>query len=150
MLLSTTQEAGMAEKDKLKQARQKSRFAAMEALRENKGFPIPPRKAMAQAKKSSKKLAYPLPPYAGANLVQLYRWAQFEWRKLGKRQGVVLPFVVLNALLTWEREKALQDHYWDELERAETKEVAARTYGAYGPQPRKRKLFGIIPLPGGK
>ena len=70
----------MPEKDKLKKARQKSRFAAMEALRENKGFPIPPRKAMSQAKKASKKLAYPLPPYAGAGPVQLFRWAQFEWR----------------------------------------------------------------------
>ncbi|HVG00602.1 MAG TPA: hypothetical protein VND68_12250 [Chloroflexia bacterium] len=140
----------MAEKDTIKQARQKSKFAAMEALRDNKGFPIPPRKAMSRAKKVSKKLAYPLPPYAGANLVQLYRWGQFEWRKLGRWQQVVLPVVVLNALLTWEREKELQDRYWDQVDRAQAKEAAAQAYGAYGPRPRKRKLFGIIPLPGGK
>lgn len=140
----------MAEKDKITEARRKSRFAAMEAMRENRGFPIAPRKAMAQAKKASKKLAYPLPPYAGANLAQLYRWAQFEWRKLGRWQRVALPVVVLNALLTWEREKELQDRYWDQLERAHTKELAARAYGAYGRQPGKRKLLGILPLPGRK
>ncbi|HEX8221541.1 MAG TPA: hypothetical protein VF914_20300 [Chloroflexia bacterium] len=140
----------MAEKDKVKKARQKSKFAAMEALRDNKGFPIPPRKAMSRAKKASKKLAYPLPPYAGANPVQLYRWGQFEWKKLGHWQRVVLPVVVLNALLTWERERELQDRYWDQLDRAQAKEAAAHAYGAYGPRPKKRKLFGIIPLPGGK
>jgi hypothetical protein len=140
----------MARKDKIKQARQKSKFAAMEALRENRGFPVPPRKAMSRAKKASKKLTYPLPPYAGANPVQLYKWARFEWRRLGKWQGVVLPFVVLNALLTWDRERELQDRYWDHLERSETKETAAQAYGAYGPRPKKRKLFGVIPLPGQK
>ncbi|MDQ5824632.1 MAG: hypothetical protein M3441_10550 [Chloroflexota bacterium] len=140
----------MAGKDKLKQTRQKSKFAAMEALRENRGFPVPPRKAMSQAKKASKKLAYPLPPYAGTSLVQLYKWAQFEWRRLGKWQSFVLPVVVLNALLTYDREKALQDRYWDQLERSETKEVAAQAYGAYGPRAKKRKLFGVIPLPGRK
>lgn len=140
----------MAEKDKIKKARQKSKFAAMEALRDNKGFPIPPRKAMSRAKKASKKLAYPLPPYAGANPVQLYRWGQFEWRKLGRWQRVVLPVVVLNALLTWERERELQDRYWDLVDRAQAKETAAQAYGAYGPRPRKRKLLSIIPLPGRK
>jgi hypothetical protein len=140
----------MAKKDKLKKDRQKSRFAAMEALRENKGFPLPPRKAMSQAKKASKKLAYPLPPYPGTNPVQLFRWAQFEWRKLGKWQNVVLPFVVLNALLTWEREKEHQDRYWDQLERGQTKEIAAQAYGAYGQRPKRRKLFGVIALPGKK
>ena len=140
----------MADKNKITTAREKSQLAAREALRENRGFPIPPRKAMSQAKKASKKLAYPLPPYAGANLLQLYRWAQFEWRKLGKWQRVVLPVVVLNALLTWEREKDIQDRYWDRLEHAQTKELAARAYGAYGPQPKKRKLLGILPLPSRK
>ncbi len=140
----------MAEKEMIKKARQKSRFAAMEAMRENRGFPVPPRRAMSQAKKASKKLAYPLPPYTGANPVQLYRWAHFEWRKLVRGRQVVLPFVMLNALLTWEREKELQDRYWEQLEHAKTKELAARAYGAYGPQPKKRKLLGIIPLPGGK
>jgi hypothetical protein len=140
----------MAAKDQVKKARQKSKFAAMEALRENKGFPLPPRKAMSQAKKASKKLTYPLPPYAGANPVQLYKWAQFEWRRVGKWQGLVLPIVVLNALLTWDRERELQNRYWDQLELSETKEIAARAYGAYGERPKKRKLFGVIPLPGKK
>ncbi len=140
----------MAQKEKIEQARQQSKSAAREALRENRGFPIPPRKAMSQAKKASKKLAYPLPPYAGANLAQLYRWTQFEWRKLGKWQRFVLPVVLLNALLTWEREKELQERYWGQLEHAQTKELAARAYGAYGPRLRKRKLLGVIPLPGGK
>ena len=140
----------MAKKDPVKKERQRSRFAAMEALRENKGFPIPPRKAMSQAKKASKKLAYPLPPYAGSNPVQIARWSQFEWRRLRKWHNVALPFVVLSALLTWEKERELQDRYMDDLERLQTKEAAARAYGAYGRQPKRRKLFGIIPLPGRK
>lgn len=140
----------MAQKDKVKKERQKSRFAAMEALRENKGFPIPPRKAMSQAKKASKKLPYPLPPYAGANPVQVVRWSQFEWRRLRKWQNVALPFVIISALLTWEKERDLQERYLDDLERAQTKEAAARAYGAYGQQPKRRKLFGVIPLPGRK
>lgn len=141
----------MAKKDKLKELRQKSRFAAMRGLRPKGGFPTPPRKAMAQANKASKKLAYPLPPYPGANLLQLYRWAQHEWWKLGRWQRVALPVIVLVALTTWEKEKELQEARWGEVARIETKRQAAHLYGAFGPrQPRKKKLFGMIPLPGGR
>ena len=141
----------MAGKDKLKKDRQKSRFAAMEALRATKGFPVAPRKAMSQAKKTSKKLPYPVSPYPGAGLLSVYRWASFEWRKLGRMQMVAAPLIAIVALLEWEKEREIQDARWDEIERAQLKELAAATYGAYGARPKgKRKLLGIIPLPGGK
>ena len=50
------------------------------------------------------------------------------------------------ALLTWEKEKAMQEEYLDSVERRELKEKAVRLY-AYQ-RPPKRKLFGVIPLPG--
>lgn len=145
----------MAGKDKLKKERQKSKFAAMEALRAQGGFPVPARKAMSRAKKTSKKLAYPLPPYAGANLLQLYRWGQFEWHNLGRWQRLAAPIVLLVALLTWEKERAMQDQRWDEIEQHDTRRMAAELYGAHGPsvyaqRTKRRKLLGIIPLPGGK
>ena len=140
----------MAKKDKVKELRQKSRFAAMEGLRPTGGFPVPPRKAMKEAKKTSRKLSYPVPPYPGANLLQLYRWAEFEWWRLGRWQRVVAPVVVLVALLTWEKERALQDARWDEIEKEQTKQQAAEAYGAFGRKPQRRKLLGIIPLPGKK
>jgi|GEM_PF-3673543 len=141
----------MAKKDKVKELRQKSRFAAMEGLRPRGGFPVPPRKAIGQAKKASKKLPYPVPPYPGANLMQLYRWAEYEWWKLGRWQRVALPVIVLVALTTWEKEKELQEARWLEVDRFEAKRQAAQAYGAYGPgKPKKRKLLGIIPLPGKK
>src|SRR5206468_1523718 len=98
----------MAKQDQITALRQKSRVAAEESLKEREGFPIPPRKAMAQAKKASKGLPYPLPPYAVANPLQLYRWAADEWRSLGRWQGLAAPVVALAALLTWEKERALQ------------------------------------------
>ena len=139
----------MAKKDdKVTQLQQKSRFAAMEGLRSKGGLPEPPRKAMKEAKKLSKKLPYPVPPYGDNSPLQMYRWAQYEWRKLGKWQGLTLPLVILSALLTWERESALREARWEEVERAETKRIAAETYGAYGKQePKRRKLFGVIPIP---
>jgi hypothetical protein len=140
----------VAKKDKVTELRQKSRFAAMEGLRPTGGFPLPPRKAMKEAKKTSKKLSYPVPPYPGANLLQLYRWAQFEWWQLGRWQKVVAPVVVLVAVLTWEKERAIQDARWDEMEKERTKQQAAETYGAFGRKPQRRKLLGIIPLPGKK
>lgn len=141
----------MAGKDKLKKERRKSRFAAMEAMRRTQGFPMPPRKAMSRAKKSSKNLAYPLPPYAGAGPLQMFRWAQFEWKKLGRWQRVAAPVVVLSALLTWEKEVAMQEQRWDEIEHAQTKRAAAELYGAHGPsvytqRTKRRKLFGLIPV----
>ncbi len=138
----------MAKEDKIKQLKQKSRFAAMEGLRPTSGLPTPPRKAVKQAKKASKGLSYPVPPYAGANPTQVYRWAQQEWTSLGRWQSLALPVIIIAGLLTWEREKALQETRWDQIERIETKQLAAETYGAFGRPERKRKLFGIIPLPG--
>ncbi|HYP39612.1 MAG TPA: hypothetical protein VEX13_04560 [Chloroflexia bacterium] len=140
----------MAKKDKVKELQQKSRFAAMEGLRPTGGFPIPPRKATKEANKASKKLSYPVPPYPGASVLQLYRWAEFEWWRLGRWQRVVAPVMILVALLTWEKERALQDAHWDETEKAQTKQKAAEIYGAVGRKPSRRKLLGIIPLPGKK
>ena len=138
----------MAKDDKVKELKQKSRFAAMEGLRPTGGLPTPPRKAVKQAKKASKGLSYPVPPYPGANPVQVYRWAQQEWGNLGRCQSLALPIIVIAGLLTWEREKALQEARWGEIERIETKQLAAETYGAFGRPERKRKLLGFIPLPG--
>lgn len=141
----------MAKKDKVRELRQKSRFAAMEGLRPRGGFPIAPRKAMSQAKKASKDLAYPIAPYPGANPLQLYRWAEQEWWKLGKWQRVALPVMVVVALRTWEKEKEVQEARWQEVDRIEAKRRAAQMYGAFGPaKPKKRKLLGFIPMPGGK
>ena len=139
----------MAKKDKVTELRQKSRFAAMEALRPADAFPVPPRKAMARARKASKKLSYPLAPYPGANMLQLYRWAEKEWWRLGRWQNVAAPVIALVALLTWEKEMELREARQAEVARAQAKDEAARIYGAYGlPARRKRKLLGLIPLPG--
>jgi hypothetical protein len=137
----------MANKDKVTELRQRSRFAAMEGLRPRGGFPVRPRKAMSQAKKSSKRLAYPLAPYPGASLLQLYRWARYEWWQLGKWQRLALPVIVLFSLLTWEHESQLREAREVQVYKTATKRFAARMYGAYGPEPRRRKLLGIIPLP---
>jgi hypothetical protein len=137
----------MAKDDEVKKLRQKSKYAAMEGLKPQLGFPTPPRKAMARARRASKKLAYPLPPYPNANPVQLYRWASDEWRLLGRWQNLAAPVAIIVALLTWEKEKALQQARWDELDKEETRRMAAHLYGAYPRTPRKRKLLGIIPLP---
>ena len=138
----------MAKKDELKELRQKSRFAAMEGLRPTGGFPIPPRKAAAKAKKASKKTLYPVPPYPGVNLLQLYNWVQYEWWQLGRWQRVALPVVVLVAFLTWEKEKELREAAWREAVRRETRREIAERYSLATRRKRKRKLLGIIPLPG--
>jgi hypothetical protein len=139
----------MAKDDKVKELRQRSMYAAMEGLRPRLGFPVPPRKAMARAKKASKNLPYPLPPYPKTNPLVLYRWASEEWRRLGKWQSFVAPVAIISALLTWEREKALQEERWAALDKAAARREAAEVYGAYGQRPaRRRKLLGIIPLPG--
>jgi hypothetical protein len=139
----------MAKKDKVKELRQKSRFAAMEGLRPQGGPPVPPRKAMKQAKKASKKLAYPVSPYPGAGPVQVYRWAQNEWWQLGKWKNFAMPFAILSALLTWEKESALRDRRWEEVDKAEVKEMARQMYLA-PPHRKRRKLLGFIPLLGRK
>ncbi len=141
----------MAKDDKIKELKQKSRFAAMEGLKPNRGFPTPPRKAMGQAKKLSKKLPYPVPPYPEANPMQAYRWAQYEWWKLGRWQSLALPVIIIAGLLTWEKEKALKETGWGEVERIEAKRIAAEAYGPSGrPHPQTEKLLGFIPLPGQK
>ena len=138
----------MAGNDKVTKERQRAKFAAMEALRPADRWPAPPRKAMSRAKKVSKGLPYSLAPYPSANPLQLYRWAEAEWRSLGQWQGLALPVILLVGLLTWEKEKALQEDYRLKLERFETKQYAANLYGAFGRPRRKRKLLGVIPLPG--
>lgn len=140
----------MAKKDQLDMERQKAREAAKKDLKKRQGFPVAPRKAMSNAKKASKKLDYPVPPYAGVNLLQLYRWGSEEWRKLGRWQNLALPVVLLTALLTWEKEKALQEDYYVRLEQRAIREENARLYGTFGRAPKRRKLLGFIPLPGGR
>jgi hypothetical protein len=137
----------MAKKDKAKELKQKSRFAAMEALRPVGGPPVAPRKAMKDARKASKGLSYPVPPYPGAGPVQVYRWAQHEWWRLGKWQSLAMPFAILSALLTWEKEMTLRQRRAEQLDRADIKEMARAMYLA-PPRKPKRKLFGVIPLPG--
>ncbi len=140
----------MAKKNQLQSLRDRARRTATKELEGRDGFPIAPRKAMSQAKKASKNLPYPVAPFAGANPLQLYRWAQAEWQSLGRWQSLAAPVIIVVALLTWEKEKALQAARWFELEKADAKEKAARMYGAFGQPRSKRKLLGIIPLPGGK
>ena len=139
----------MAKDKKVEKLRQQSMFAAMEGLRPRLGPPVPPRKAMSSAKKASKGLLYPLAPYPTASKRDVYRWANEEWKKLGKWQSLTAPIIVISALLTWEKEKALQDAYWDVQEKAEAKQRAAEVYGAFGRKPKRRK-FLFIPLPGRK
>ena len=140
----------MAKNDKAKKERRRAMFAAMEGLRPQKGFPVPPRKAMSQANKASKKLVYPLAPYPGAGLLQLYRWGTAEWKSLGRWQNLALPVVVLVSLLTWEKEQAIQDDYWATKDKEEIRTKATRMYVEMSAEPkaRKRKLLGVIPLPG--
>jgi|SRR5829696_7367472 hypothetical protein len=143
----------MAKKDKVTELRQKSMFAAMEGLRKERGFPVPPRKAMANARRRSKNLAYPVPPYAGTGplgLIELARWARYEWWKLGHWQKVAAPVIVLVALLTWEKENALREERWEQVEREQIRRLALEEFGMLPERPKKRKLLGIIPLPGRK
>ncbi len=137
----------MADKDKVQSLREKSKSVAAKTLEHKGGFPVPPRKAMSQAKKASKKMSYPIAPYPAANPLQLYRWAQAEWRGLGRWQGLAAPVIVLVALLTWEKEQHIQEERWFDIDKAATKAYAAKVYGAFGRGKRKRKLLGIIPLP---
>ncbi|MDQ6695016.1 MAG: hypothetical protein M3014_11460 [Chloroflexota bacterium] len=141
----------MAENKKVEELRRKSRLAAMEGLRPRGGFPVPPRKAVSRANKYSKKLAYPVPPYPGASLPQLYRWAHHEYWQLGRWRNLALPFAILSALLTWEREHEMKEARWSEIENNFNRRKAAEIYVSTGrPKARKRKLLGLIPLPGGK
>ena len=111
---------------------------------------MPPRKAMAHARKASKKLTYPLAPYPSANLLQLLQWARYEWWKLGRWQSLAAPVAALVALLTWEKERQLKEEEQFRVDRAATRRLAIETYGLHAPTPKRRKLFGIIPLPGSR
>jgi hypothetical protein len=139
----------MAKDDKKIELRQKSRFAAMEGLRPHNGLPIPPRKAMSQAKRASKKLAYPVPPYAGTFLPVLLVDAVAEWDKLGKWKQFAAPVVALVALRTWGQEVRKREQFQVMVERRAAKTTVAELYGnRYLARPERRKLFGVIPLPG--
>lgn len=137
----------MADKDKAQNLREKSRSVAEKSLEGRGGFPVAPRKAMSNAKKASKGLLYPIAPYPSANPLQMFRWAQAEWSSLGRWQSLAAPVIILVALLTWEKEQATQEARWYDIDKVETKQYAARLYGAFGGKKRKRKLLGIIPLP---
>ena len=137
----------MAKKDKNEEMRQKARFAAMEITRPKGGLPMAPRKAMSRANKASKKLLYPVPPYAGAGLLQVYRWSKYEWWKLGRWQGVAGPVIALVALLTWEKEKERKEAWKRQVDKIEVKQLARDLYRAQERPKRRRKLLGVIPLP---
>lgn len=138
----------MAKDDKKKELRQKSKFAAMEGLRPHNGLPIPPRRAMRQAKRASKKLAYPVPPYAGTLLPILLMDAVAEWDKLGKWKSFAAPVVALVGLRTWEQEARKREQFQVVVERRAAKTTVAELYGSRYLARPKRKLLGIIPLPG--
>jgi len=118
----------MADKKKVTTLRLKSRLAAFDALKSPRGFLVPPRKAMSVAKKESKGLAYPLPPYDGQNLLLMFRRAQNEWKSLGKYRRLALPVIILVALTTWEKENELREARWDRIELEETARLANRLY----------------------
>jgi hypothetical protein len=138
----------MADKKKVTELRRKSRFNALKILREHSGLPMPPRKAMSQAKKASKEMGYPVAPYPNASSLQLYRWAKTEWDKLGRWQTLAAPAAIVSALLTWEKERALQEEHQGQSDKAEARRLAARALYRIEQPKRKRKLLGFIPLPG--
>jgi hypothetical protein len=137
-------------KKKVVELKKKSRLDAFKILRENEGFPVPPRKAMSQAKKATKMLGYPVAPYTNTNPIQLFNWAKQEWGKLGRWQSLATPVVLLVGLLTWQKEQAVQEEYMGNSEKAKARRLAAQIYRVAEEPKRKRKLLGIIPLPGGK
>ena len=108
------------------------------------GPPLPPRKAMKQAKKLSKGLLYPIAPYSTMSLRQLLKWASNEWQQLGHRQRIAAPVVVLMGLLTWEKEKQRQEDRYFELEMEDTKRYATQLYSTlvHAKVKEKRRLFG--------
>jgi hypothetical protein len=118
----------MAKKTEIKTLRRKSRIAALEGLRNQQGFPVPPRKAMSLARKKSKGLSYPLPPFPGGNPLLLFQWARGEWKALGRYKRLALPVIAFVALTTWEKEREMQEARWDEIERNETIQFANDLY----------------------
>lgn len=140
----------MADENKAEEAKRKSRELAKKELDRRRGFPVPPRKAMSEAKKANKGLLYPLPPYANPNPISMFLWARQEWDSLGRWKTFALPFIILTALLTWEKEKAMQEDYYYLLDRQELKEDFRALYVTDEEKQSRRKLFGLIPLPGGR
>jgi hypothetical protein len=134
----------MADKNKVSKLREKSRIAALEGLRSQPGLPVPPRKAMSLAKKKSKGLGYPLPPYPGANPLVLFQWARGEWQQLGKWQRLALPVMALVALTTWEKENEMREARFDRIEHEQTTQLAADLYIKASTHPKKRES-GIWP-----
>ena len=137
----------MANENKARKLREQSRKTVQESLRESGARLESPRKAMSRAKKLSKGLPYPVAPYAGAGLPTLYRWARVQWDELGRYQRLALPVMAWVALRTWEKEQRLKEERWFQIEKLATKQYAGEIYGAFGLR-KKRKLFGVIPLPG--
>jgi hypothetical protein len=128
----------MADKAKVQTLRRKSRIAALEVLRSRRGFSVPPRKAMSLAKKKSKGLPYPLPPFAGLSLPLLFREAQGEWKALGRHRRLALPIIALVALTTWEKERETREARWDEVERQDTIDFANAIYAQASAGPKQR------------
>ena len=138
----------MAEKKKVTELRRKSRFDALKILREHEGLPISPRKAISQANKASKKRGFLVAPYPNANPIQLYKWGQSEWDKLGRWQSLAGTVAIVSALLTWEKERTLQEEYKGKADKAEARRLATRLYNQVDRPRKRRKLFGLIPIPG--
>lgn len=135
---------------KVVELKKKSRLDAFKILRGSEGFPVPPRKAMSQARKATKALGYPVAPYTNTNPVQLFNWAKLEWIKLGRWQSLATPVILLVVLRTWQKEQTVQEEYMGNSDKAKARRLAAQIYRVAEPPQRKRKLLGIIPLPGGK
>ena len=139
----------MAKENKVDELQKKSRLDALKILGATEGLPVSPRKAMSQAKKATKARGYPVSPYPKDNpiqLYQLYKWGREEWNKLGKWQPLVTPVMILVALMTWEKERNLQDEYAYRSTKIRARRMAFDLID--GPKPKKRKLLGFIPLPG--
>jgi hypothetical protein len=137
----------MAKKAEIRTLRRKSRVVARKELKSHPGFPVPPRKAMSLARKKSKGLPYPLPPYPGGNPVQLIRWVSGEWQKLGRFKRLALPVIAFVALTTWEKEREMQEARWDELERQQTIQLANDLYIRAATNPKQVKSRrGIWPF----
>lgn len=133
---------------KVVELKRKSRLDALNILKAEQGLPLPPRKAMSQAKKATKATGYLVSPYPKANPIQLYNWAKEEWNKLGKWQSLAAPIALISALLTLEKEVSLREDYNSRSDKAEARRLAARLMVAPPAKPKKRKLLGFIPLPG--
>lgn len=138
----------MAKKNKVAELKRKSRFDALTLLKDTGGLPIPPRKAMSQAKKATRERGYLVSPYPNSNPIKLYNWAKVEWEKLGRWQSLAAPVAIIAALLTWEKERNLQEEYSSRSDKAAARRLAAKAYNLIERPKRKRKLLGFIPLPG--